>query len=170
MNMEFVQYGLGRWLHIMAGVLWVGLLYYFNFVQVDALKKAAADTPPSGAGITKHVAPRALLFFRYAALVTVLMGFMMLGDKVDEALFFKERAYMPIGVGAWLGLIMFFNVWVLIWPNQKKVLGLVPATDDQKNKARRTAFLASRMNTALSMPMLFFMVASGGIFRRAFFG
>jgi uncharacterized membrane protein len=73
-------------------------------------------------------------------------------------------------VGAWLGLIMFFNVWVLIWPNQKKVLGLVPATDDQKAKARRTAFLASRMNTALSMPMLFFMVASGGIFRRAFFG
>jgi len=167
---EFIQYSLGRWVHILAGVMWIGLLYYFNFVQVDALKKAAADTPPTGAGITKHVAPRALLFFRYAALVTVLMGFMMLGDKVDEALFFKERAYMPIGVGAWLGLIMFFNVWVLIWPNQKKVLGLVPATDDQKNKARRTAFLASRMNTALSMPMLFFMVASGGIFRRAFFG
>ena len=167
---EFIQYSLGRWVHIPAGMMWVGLLYYFNFVQVDALKKAAADTPPSGAGITKHVAPRALLFFRYAALVTVLMGFMILGDKVDEALLFKERAYMPIGVGAWLGLIMFFNVWVLIWPNQKKVLGLVPATDDQKNKARRTAFLASRMNTALSMPMLFFMVASGGIFRRAFFG
>jgi len=167
---EFIQYSLGRWVHILAGMMWVGLLYYFNFVQVDALKKAAADTPPSGAGITKHVAPRALLFFRYAALVTVLMGFMILGDKVDEALLFKERAYMPIGVGAWLGLIMFFNVWVLIWPNQKKVLGLVPATDDQKNKARRTAFLASRMNTALSMPMLFFMVASGGIFRRAFFG
>jgi len=167
---EFVQYSLGRWVHILAGMMWVGLLYYFNFVQLAALKNAAADTPPTGAGITKHVAPRALLFFRYAALVTVLMGFMMLGDKVDEALFFKERAYMPIGVGAWLGLIMFFNVWVLIWPNQKKVLGLVPATDDQKNKARRTAFLASRMNTALSMPMLFFMVASGGIFRRAFFG
>ena len=167
---EFIQYSLGRWVHILAGMMWVGQLYYFNFVQVDALKKAAADTPPSGAGITKHVAPRALLFFRYAALVTVLMGFMILGDKVDEALLFKERAYMPIGVGAWLGLIMFFNVWVLIWPNQKKVLGLVPATDDQKNKARRTAFLASRMNTALSMPMLFFMVASGGIFRRAFFG
>ena len=167
---EFIQFSLGRWVHILAGMMWVGLLYYFNFVQVDALKKAAADTPPSGAGITKHVAPRALLFFRYAALVTVLMGFMILGDKVDEALLFKERAYMPIGVGAWLGLIMFFNVWVLIWPNQKKVLGLVPATDDQKNKARRTAFLASRMNTALSMPMLFFMVASGGIFRRAFFG
>ncbi|QJR09784.1 hypothetical protein DSM104443_00834 [Usitatibacter rugosus] len=167
---EFIQYSLGRWVHVMAGVMWIGLLYYFNFVQVDALKKAAADTPPTGAGITKHVAPRALFFFRYAALVTVLMGAMILGDKIDEALFFKERAYMPIGVGAWLGLIMFFNVWVLIWPNQKKILGLVPATDDEKNKARRTAFLASRMNTALSLPMLFFMVASGGIFRRAFFG
>lgn len=167
---EFIQYGLGRWIHVGAGVMWVGLLYYFNFVQVDALKKAAADNPPTGAGITKHVAPRALLFFRYAALVTVLMGFMMLGDKADEALFFKERAYIPIGVGAWLGLFMFFNVWAIIWPNQKKVLGIVPATDDEKNKARRTAFLASRLNTALSMPMLFFMVASGGIFRRAFFG
>ena len=167
---EFIQFSLGRWVHILAGMMWVGLLYYFNFVQVDALKKAAADTPPSGAGITKHVAPRALLFFRYAALVTVLMGFMMLGDKIDEALLFRERAYVPIGVGAWLGLIMFFNVWVIIWPNQKKVLGIVAATDDEKNKARRTAFLASRLNTALSMPMLFFMVASGGIFRRAFFG
>jgi uncharacterized membrane protein len=167
---EFIQYGLGRWIHIAAGVMWIGLLYYFNFVQVDALKKAAADTPPTGAGITKHVAPRALFFFRYAALVTVLMGFMILGDKVDDALFFRERAYVPIGVGAWLGLIMFFNVWAIIWPNQKKVLGIVPATDDEKNKARRTAFLASRLNTALSLPMLFFMVASGGIFRRAFFG
>jgi uncharacterized membrane protein len=168
--MEFIQYSLGRWVHIMAGVMWIGLLYYFNFVQVEALKRAGADTPPTGAGITKHVAPRALLFFRWAAVVTVLMGLMMLGDKVDEALFFKERAYIPIGIGAWLGLIMFFNVWVLIWPNQKKILGIVPATDEEKAKARRVAFLASRTNTALSMPMLFFMVASGGLFRRAVFG
>ena len=167
---EFIQYSLGRWVHIMAGVMWIGLLYYFNFVQVDAMKRAAADTPPTGAGITKHVAPRALLYFRWAAVVTVLAGMMMLGDKIDEALFFKERAYIPIGVGAWLGLIMFFNVWVIIWPNQKKILGIVPATDEEKNKARRAAFLASRTNVVLSMPMLFFMVASGGIFRRAFFG
>ena len=82
MTMDFIQYGIGRWVHIMAGVMWIGLLYYFNFVQVDALKKAAADTPPTGAGITKHVAPRALFFFRWAAVVTVLMGLMMLGDKV----------------------------------------------------------------------------------------
>jgi uncharacterized membrane protein len=156
MTMDFTL-GLLRWFHILAGVMWIGLLYYFNFVQVDALKKAAADNPPTGAGITKHVAPRALFFFRWAAVVTVLMGLAMLGDKIDDALFFKDRAYVPIGIGAWLGLIMFFNVWVLIWPNQKKILGIVPASDEEKNKARRVAFLASRTNTMLSIPMLFFM-------------
>jgi uncharacterized membrane protein len=170
MTAEFIQLGLGRWLHILAGVMWIGLLYYFNFVQVDALKAAAADSPPTGAGITKHVAPRALFFFRWAAVVTVLAGAMLLGERIDDALFFKERAYVPIGIGAWLGLIMLFNVWVLIWPNQKKILGIVAATDEEKNKARRVAFLASRTNTMLSMPMLFMMVASGGIFRRAMFG
>ncbi len=170
MTGDFIQLGIGRWLHIGAGVMWVGMLYYFNFVQVDALKAAAADTPPSGAGITRHVAPRALLFFRWAALATVLFGFMLLGGKADEALLFKEKAYVPIGVGAWLGLIMLFNVWVLIWPNQKKALGIVPATDDEKNRARRAAFIASRTNVMLSIPMLFFMVASGGLFRTAMFG
>ena len=158
---------LARWLHFLAGILWVGLLYYFNFVQAAAMKAAAADG--TAAGISKHVAPRALLFFRWAAVVTWLAGAMMLGDKLDDAFFFKEKAYYPIGVGAWLGTIMLFNVWVLIWPNQKKILGIVPASDEEKNAARRVAFLASRVNTALSMPMLFFMVASGGIFRRAFF-
>jgi uncharacterized membrane protein len=157
---DFIQHGLARWLHIMSGVMWIGLLYYFNFVQVAALKAAGADSPPTGAGITKHVAPRALLFFRWAAVATVIFGAMILGDKLDDALFFKERAYVPIGIGAWLGLIMLFNVWVLIWPNQKKILGLVTATDDEKNKARRVAFLASRTNTALSIPMLFFMSSS----------
>ena len=157
---DFIQHGLARWLHIMSGVMWIGLLYYFNFVQVAALKAAAADSPPTGAGITKHVAPRALLFFRWAAVATVIFGAMILGNKLDDALFFKERAYIPIGIGAWLGLIMLFNVWVLIWPNQKKILGLVPATDDEKNKARRVAFLASRTNVMLSIPMLFFMSSS----------
>lgn len=170
MTWDFVHYGLGRWLHIMSGVMWIGLLYYFNFVQVDALKKAGADTPPTGAGITKHVAPRALFYFRWAALVTWLAGAFILGDKFDDAFLFRDKAYIPIGVGAWLGTIMFFNVWVLIWPNQKKILGIVPATDEEKNKARRVAFLASRTNTMLSMPMLFFMSASGGVFRTAFFG
>ena len=169
MTWDFIQHGLGRWFHIGSGVLWIGLLYYFNFVQVAALAAAGKDTPPTGAGITKHVAPRALFFFRWAAVLTVLMGLMMLGDKVDDALFFKDRAYVPIGIGAWLGLIMLFNVWVLIWPNQKKILGIVAATDEEKAKARRVAFLASRTNVMLSMPMLFFMSFSA-TFHRALLG
>ena len=159
MTMDFIQYGIGRWLHIMAGVMWIGLLYYFNFVQVDALKAAAADSPPSGGGITKHVAPRALFFFRWAAVVTVLAGLMMAGPRTMDILMLRPN-YVGIGIGVWLGLIMFFNVWVIIWPNQKKVLGIVSATDEEKNKARRTAFLASRTNTMLSIPMLFFMSTS----------
>ena len=165
---EFIQLGLGRWLHILAGVMWIGLLYYFNFVQVPALADAAKDgTAP---GITKHVAPRALFFFRWAALVTWLAGAMMLGSHFIEAFLFQKPPYYPIGVGAWLGTIMLFNVWVLIWPNQQKILGMKPATDEEKAKARRIAFLASRTNTMLSIPMIFFMVASGGIFRTALFG
>lgn len=162
--MEFIQLGLGRWLHIGAGVMWIGLLYYFNFVQVDALKAAAADG--TGAGITKHVAPRALLYFRWAAVVTWLAGAMLLGKAFFSAFFFLHPAFYAIGIGAWLGTIMLFNVWVLIWPNQQKILGLVPASDEEKNKARRVAFLASRTNTMLSIPMLFFMAAAGhqGIF------
>jgi uncharacterized membrane protein len=165
--MEFYLLGLGRWLHIIAGVMWIGLLYYFNFVQVAAMKNAGADG--TAAGISKHVAPRALLFFRWAAAVTWIAGAMMLGGHFLDAFLFLNKAYFPIGVGAWLGTIMLFNVWVLIWPNQKKILGLVQASDDEKNKARRTAFLASRTNTMLSIPMLFFMVASGGIFRTSLF-
>jgi len=166
--MDFIILGLGRWLHIMAGVMWIGLLYYFNFVQVGALKAAAADN--TGAGITKHVAPRALFWFRWAALVTWLAGAMILGQHFLDAFLFLKPAYYPIGIGAWLGTIMFFNVWVIIWPNQKKILGIVTATDDEKNKARRLAFLASRTNTMLSIPLLFFLSASGGIFRTTVFG
>ena len=166
--MDFIQLGLGRWLHILAGVMWIGLLYYFNFVQVDALKAAAADN--TGAGITKHVAPRALFYFRWAALVTWLAGATLLGSHFHEAFLFLKPAYYPIGVGAWLGTIMLFNVWVLIWPNQKKILGMVAATDAEKAVARRTAFLASRTNTMLSLPLLFFMSASGGVFRTVVFG
>jgi uncharacterized membrane protein len=165
--MEFITQGLGRWLHIGAGVMWIGLLYYFNFVQMAAAKAAAADG--SAASINKHVAPRALLFFRWAAVVTVLAGLMIMGKHVIEVFTFANKGYYPIGVGAWLGLVMLFNVWVLIWPNQQKILGFKPATDEEKNKARRVAMLASRTNTMLSIPMLFFMVASGGVFRTAFF-
>jgi uncharacterized membrane protein len=148
--------GIYRWIHIMAGVMWIGLLYYFNFVQVAALKAAQADG--TAAGITKHVAPRALFFFRWAALATWLAGAALLGANFVAA-FALQAGFHRIGIGAWLGTIMLLNVWGLIWPNQKKILGLVPASDEQKNKARRVAFLASRTNTMLSIPMLFFMVA-----------
>jgi uncharacterized membrane protein len=164
--MELVP-AIARWLHFMAGIMWIGLLYYFNFVQVAALKAATADG--TNAGITKHVAPRALLYFRWAAVVTWLAGAALLGNQFVNA-FTLSKGMAGIGMGAWLGTIMLFNVWVLIWPNQKKILGIVQATDEEKNKARRTAFLASRANTALSLPMLFFMVGSGGVFRTTFFG
>ena len=147
-----------RWLHLLAGVMWIGLLYYFNFVQVAALKAAQADN--NAAGITKHVAPRALLFFRWAAVVTWVAGALLLGHNFGAA-FLLKGSFAAIGMGAWLGTIMLFNVWVLIWPNQKKILGLVQASDEEKAKARRTAFLASRFNTTLSIPMLFFMGAGG---------
>jgi len=145
-----------RWLHFMAGVMWIGLLYYFNFVQVAALKAAAADN--TAGGITKHVAPRALFYFRWAALVTWLAGAALLGSSFVGA-FMLQAGHVPIGIGAWLGTIMLFNVWGLIWPNQKKILGIKPATDEEKTKARRIAFLASRTNTMLSIPLLFFMAA-----------
>jgi uncharacterized membrane protein len=146
-----------RFLHILSGILWIGLLYYFNFVQVAAMKAAGADG--TAAGISKHVAPRALFFFRWAALATWVLGAAMLGGNFVSAFTF-QTGFAAIGVGAWLGTIMFLNVWGIIWPNQKKILGIVAATDEEKNKARRVAFLASRTNTALSIPMLFFMVSS----------
>ena len=157
---------ISRWIHLMAGVMWIGLLYYFNFVNVAAAKAAAADG--TAAGISKHVVPRALLYFRWAAVVTWLAGAALLGKHFFEAFLFLNRTYYAIGIGAWLGTIMLFNVWVLIWPNQKKILGIVQATDDEKNKARRVAFLASRTNTMFSMPMLYFMAA--GAHSALFFG
>ena len=165
--MEFVQLGLGRWLHLAAGFMWVGLLYYFNFVNVAAVQAATADG--TAAGIARHVVPRALLYFRWAAVVTWLAGAALLGSHFLDAFLFRQRAYIPIGIGAWLGTIMLFNVWILIWPNQKRVLGLVPATDAEKARARRVAFLTSRVNVMLSLPLLFFMSASGGQFRTAMF-
>jgi uncharacterized membrane protein len=157
------------WLHVLSGVTWIGLLYYFNFVQVPALAAAAADQGgPGGAGITKYVAPRALLWFRWGAVFTWLTGASYLGHTglfVDAFTLGMRANAAPtafvIGVGAWLGTIMLFNVWVLIWPTQKKVLGLVEATAEQIAKARRVAFLASRTNTMLSIPMVMSMVGFG---------
>ena len=148
-----------RWLHIMAGITWIGLLYYFNFIQVPSMAKIKEDG--SATAITKFIAPKALLWFRWAALVTWLTGAYYLersGIGLGDALLLKGTAG-NIGLGVWMGTIMLFNVWVLIWPNQKKVLGIVEASDEAKLKAARIALLASRTNTMLSIPMLFFMVA-----------
>ena len=159
--------GLIVWLHVLAGVVWIGLLYYFNFVQMPAVAQAAADTDgPGPAAINKYLAPRALLWFRWGAVVTWLTGATILeinGVGLVNALLFlrHDPLTISIGVGGWLGTIMLFNVWVLIWPNQKKILGLVEATDEQKARAKQIATMASRTNTMLSVPMLMCMTAFG---------
>jgi uncharacterized membrane protein len=154
-----------RWLHIVSGVMWIGLLYYFNVVQTPGLAVAAADKGgPGGAGVSKYIAPRALLWFRWAAVATWVTGaiYLMVGygegnlNGILKA-FTLQPGVRTIGVGAWLGTIMLFNVWVFIWPNQKKILGIVSATDDEKAAARKIAGRASRINFILSLPMLMCM-------------
>jgi len=153
------------WVHVLVGITWIGLLYYFNFVQVPVMPAAKADgTAP---GITKHVAPLALLWFRWAAVATWITGALALeamhtaeGSGVVAA-FTLAQGYQAIGMGAWLGTIMLFNVWVLIWPNQKKILGMVEASDEAKVKAAFVALMASRTNTLLSIPMVLGMIAQG---------
>jgi uncharacterized membrane protein len=154
-----------RWLHIVSGVAWIGLLYYFNVVQTPGLAAAAADKGgPGGAGVSKYIAPLALVWFRWAAVATWASGvfYLLTGYGVGSTTaivgaFTLQEGYRTIGVGAWLGTIMLFNVWVFIWPNQKKILGIVPATDDEKAAARKTAGRASRINFILSLPMLMCM-------------
>jgi uncharacterized membrane protein len=157
------------WAHVVVGITWIGLLYYFNFVQVQALAEAAGDEGgPGGGGITKYVAPRALLWFRWAALATWLTGAIYLLEKGNFASAFLlgqggggDPVYgLTIGIGAWMGTIMLFNVWILIWPNQKKILGMVEASAEQIAKAKSTALMASRTNTMLSIPMLMSMVGA----------
>jgi len=163
----FNPQSLARWLHIVSGVFWIGLLYYFNVVQVPALAEAAADKGgPGGAGVTKYVAPRALWWFRWGAVATWIFGAWLLGPRTPAAFTFglatggADQSTIVIGVGAWLGTIMLLNVWGLIWPNQKKILGLKPATDEEKAKARKIALYASRTNFVLSIPMLMCMGSS----------
>jgi len=150
------------WLHVVVGIMWIGLLYYFNFVQVPAVGAALADGDPGPAAINKYVAPRALLYFRWAALLTWLTGLSALaqiggGMQGITNAFMLSDGMAVIGMGAWLGTIMLFNVWVLIWPNQKKILGMVSATPEEIAKAKVTALYASRTNTLLSIPMLMAM-------------
>jgi uncharacterized membrane protein len=152
------------WLHVMAGVIWIGLLYYFNFIQVPAVGEALADEGgPGPAAINKYVAPRALFWFRWGALATWITGagaLEAMGIGMKNAFMLADGAAI-IGFGAWLGTIMLFNVWVLIWPNQKKILGIVEATPEEIAKAKFIALMASRTNTMLSIPMLMCMVGQG---------
>ena len=149
-----------RWLHSFVGIVWIGLLYYFNFVQIPTMPTVPAELKP---GVTKYIAPKALFFFRWGAALTVLFGLAIAGGAkyLGPALLLQE-GYALIGVGMWLGLIMAFNVWFIIWPNQKKALGIVPAEDAAKAKAATTAMIFSRINTALSLPMLYTMVSFNG--------
>ena len=152
-----------RWLHVLSGIMWIGLLWYFNFVQVPSMPKIPDDQKPA---ISKVIAPAALFWFRWAALSTVIVGLILAGRTgyLGEALAIGFIDSSPrsslIGFGMWMGLIMAFNVWFLIWPNQKKVLGIVEATADEKPRAARVALLASRTNTMLSIPMLYAMVGA----------
>ena len=153
-------WGFWVWIHVIVGIAWVGLLYYFNGIQVPAVAQATAEGDPGPGAINRYIAPRALFWFRYAAILTWLTGAMALeamhtapGSGFTAAFTFQE-GYRLIGMGAWLGTIMLVNVWVFIWPSQKKILGLVKASDEEKSKAKQVAFVASRTNVVLSIPML----------------
>lgn len=147
--------GILQWVHVFFGVTWIGLLYYFNFVQTPTMPTIPAELKP---GVSKYIAPKALFYFRWGAAFTVLTGLLLAWSygELVEALTLQSSARL-IGIGMWLALIMAFNVWVIIWPNQKKVLGLVAADDAAKAKAASTAGIASRLNTLLSIPMLLCM-------------
>jgi len=161
-----------RWLHVASGVMWIGLLWYFNFVQVPTMPSVPAELKP---GVTKYIAPAALFWFRWAAMATILFGIGLAGmnhylvqaytlDAVDG---FTNTAFVLIGIGMWLGTIMWFNVWFIIWPNQQKVLNIGGKYSDlaqpEKDKAAKAALIASRFNTMASIPMLFCMVAASHI-------
>jgi uncharacterized membrane protein len=152
-----------RWLHVVSGVMWIGLLWYFNFVQIPSMPKIPDEQKPA---IGKVIAPEALFWFRWAALATVVTGVLleaMAGNLVTALTL--QPPFRAIGIGMWLGLVMAFNVWFIIWPNQKKALGIVTVPPEEKAKAARLAMLTSRTNTMLSLPMLFCMVAQshGGL-------
>jgi uncharacterized membrane protein len=149
-----------RWFHVFFGILWIGLLYYLNFVQVPTMPSIPAEQ--TGA-INKHIAPSVLFYFRWAALGTVLTGLVVahLSGYMVEALFFKgQGAVTLIGIGMWMAIVMFLNVWVIIWPAQKKILGIVEASDEEKAAAKPRALAASRTNTLLSLPMLYCMISA----------
>lgn len=146
-----------RWLHVMVSMMWVGLLWYFNFVQIPSMPNIPDEQKPA---ITKVIAPVALFWFRWAALLTVVTGFILaIVNGYAHQAFTLQAPFRAIGLGMWIALIMAFNVWFIIWPNQKRALGIVTAEPQVKAKSARLAMLTSRFNTLLSIPMLFLMVA-----------
>jgi uncharacterized membrane protein len=155
--------GFFRYLHIFAGILWIGLLYYFNFVQIPTMPKVPAELKP---GVSKYIAPAALFWFRWSALATVLLGLILAetsqGGYVGHALMFKP-GFKVIGTGMWLGIVMAANVWFVIWPNQKRALGIVAVDDVKKAASASLAMMASRTNLILSIPMLYCMVGQAHI-------
>ena len=156
-----------RYLHVISGVMWIGLLWYFNFVQVPNMSKITDEQKPA---ITKVIAPSALFWFRWAAFATIVTGLIVayLNGYLHEAMTLGIGSgggkYTAIGIGMWLGLIMAFNVWFIIWPNQKKVLGIVDSTPEEKPIAAKKALIASRTNVLLSLPMLLTMVAAQNLY------
>jgi len=156
-----------RYLHVLAGIMWIGLLWYLNFVQIPSMPKLSDEQKPA---ITKVIAPAVLFWFRWAALATIITGLIVatLNGYVHDAMILGIGSgggkYTAIGIGMWLGIIMAFNVWFIIWPNQKKVLGIVDATPEEKPIAAKKALIASRTNTLLSLPMLLTMVAAQNLY------
>ena len=154
-----------RWLHVLSGVMWIGLLWYFNFVQIPSMPNIPDDQKPA---ISKVIAPKALFWFRWAALATLITGLILahLNGYLHNAMTLNtyDAKYFMIGIGMWLGIIMAFNVWVIIWPNQKKALGIITVDAKEKASAARKAMLFSRTNTLLSIPMLYCMVGAQNLY------
>ena len=156
-----------RFVHVSVAIMWIGLLWYFNFVQIPNMSKIPDDQKPA---IGKVIAPAALFYFRWAAFLTILSGLILalLNGYLYDAMTLSFSSGIPkhtaIGIGMWLGIIMAFNVWFIIWPNQKRALGIVECEPDIKIKSARTAMLISRTNTLLSIPMLFTMVAAQNLY------
>jgi uncharacterized membrane protein len=156
-----------RWLHVMSGVMWIGILWYFNFVQIPTMPKIPDELKPA---IGKHIAPAALFWFRWGAMATIVTGLILAGlngylvEAMTIGLTDGIAKHTAIGIGMWMGIIMWFNVWFIIWPNQQKALGLVEADDATKKASARTAMLFSRTNTMLSIPMLYAMVSAQNIY------
>jgi uncharacterized membrane protein len=146
-----------RWLHIASGVMWIGLLYYFNFVQTPSMPKIPDEQKPA---VSKVIAPTALFWFRWGAMSTIATGLLLawMSGYIGQAISL-QKPFTAIGLGMWLGTIMWFNVWFIIWPNQKKALGIVTVTPEEKAAAAKLAGMTSRINTMLSLPMLYCMVA-----------